>query len=34
MNEIIKDLKTLERDKKYKIKTLPTIWGLLKQKNF
>lgn len=34
MNEIIKDLKTLEGDKKYKIKTLPTVWGLLKTKEF
>lgn len=34
MNEIIKDLKTLEGDKKYKIKILPTVWGLLKTKEF
>ena len=34
MNEIIKDLKTLEGDKKYKIRTLPTVWGLLKTKEF
>ena len=34
MNKIIKDLKTLEGDKKYKIKTLPTVWGLLKTKEF
>ena len=34
MNEIIKDLKTLEGDKKYKIRTLPTVWSLLKTKEF
>ena len=34
MNEIIKDLKTVEGDKKYKIRTLPTVWGLLKTKEF
>ena len=34
MNEIIKDLRTLEGDKKYKIRTLPTVWGLLKTKEF
>ena len=34
MNEIIKDLRTVEGDKKYKIRTLPTVWGLLKTKEF
>ena len=34
MHEIIKDLKTVEGDKKYKIRTLPTVWGLLKTKEF
>lgn len=34
MHEIIKDLRTMEGDKKYKIKTLPTVWGLLKTKEF
>ena len=34
MNEIIKDLETLEGDKKYKIRTLPSVWGLLKTKEF
>ena len=29
---VIKDLKTVEGDKKYKIRTLPTVWGLLKTK--
>ena len=28
------DLKTVEGDKKYKIRTLPTVWGLLKTKEF
>ena len=28
MHEIIKDLRTMEGDKKYKIRTLPTVWGL------
>lgn len=34
MHEIIKDLRTVEGDKKYKIRTLPTVWGLLKTKEF
>ena len=34
MHEIIKDLRTMEGDKKYKIRTLPTVWGLLKTKEF
>jgi len=34
MNEIIKDLRTVEGDKKFKIRTLPTVWGLLKTKEF
>ena len=34
MHEIIKDLRTMEGDKKYKIRTLPTEWGLLKTKEF
>ena len=34
MNEIIKDLRTVQGDKKYKIRTLPTEWGLLKTKEF
>ena len=34
MNEIIKDLRTVQGDKKYKIRTLPTVWGLLKTKEF
>jgi len=32
MHEIIKDLRTMEGDKKYKIRTLPTVWGLLETK--
>ena len=32
--KIIKDLRTVEGDKKYKIRTLPTVWGLLKTKEF
>ena len=34
MHEIIKDLKTVEGDKKFKIRTLPTVWGLNKTKEF
>ena len=34
MHEIIKDLRTVEGDKKFKIRTLPTVWGLLKTKEF
>ena len=34
MNEIIKDLRTVEGDKKYKIKTLPSVWGLSNTKEF
>lgn len=34
MHEIIKDLRTVEGDKKFKIRTLPTVWGLNKTKEF
>lgn len=34
MNEIIKDLRTVEGDKKFKIRTLPTVWGISKTKEF
>ena len=34
MNEIIKDLRSMEGDMKYKIRTLPTVWGLIKTKEF
>ena len=34
MNEIIKDLRTVEGDVKFKIKTLPSVWGIEKTKEF
>jgi len=34
MHDIIKDLRTFEGDKKFMIKTLPTVWGVLKTKEF
>ena len=34
MHEIIKDLRSVEGDKKFKIRTLPTVWGLNKTKEF
>ncbi len=34
MQEIIKDLRTVEGDDKFKIRTLPTVWGLTKTKEF
>ena len=34
MHEIIKDLRGVEGDEKFKIKTLATVWGLTKTKEF
>ena len=34
MHEIIKDLISTEGDEKFKIKTLPTVWGIMKTKEF
>lgn len=34
MHDIIKDLRTVKGDKKFMIKTLPTVWGVLKTKEF
>lgn len=34
MHEIIKDLRGIEGDTKFKIKTLPTVWGISKTKEF
>lgn len=34
MHEIIKDLRGVEGDQKFKIKTLPTVWGTNKTKEF
>ena len=34
MHEVIKDLRGVEGDTKFKIKTLPTVWGIEKTKEF
>jgi len=34
MNEIIKDLRTVEGDQRFKIRTLPSVWGIPKTKEF
>ena len=34
MHETIKDLRSIQGDKEFKIRTLPTVWGINKTKEF